>query len=172
RGASPHHARPQLRSLPAAPGVGGWRATPTYPGQARECPNRVGRVVATALPAFEQVNHIRTRVQSKPTPRQNRAIRADQRKLVASPARAIESAADQPVPDPTPTPTQWEAPGRSVKMGAMHPGAAKVQQALRDAGAKGEVQMLPNAVRTAAQAAEALGVHVGQIVKSLIFEAG
>ncbi|HLT10050.1 MAG TPA: YbaK/EbsC family protein [Micromonosporaceae bacterium] len=54
----------------------------------------------------------------------------------------------------------------------MHPGAAKVQQALQAAGAKGEVQMLPNAVRTAAQAAEALGVHVGQIVKSLIFEAG
>lgn len=56
-------------------------------------------------------------------------------------------------------------------MGAMHPGAAKVQQALQAAGAKGEVQMLPNAVRTAAQAAEALGVQVGQIVKSLIFEA-
>src|SRR5690606_39113144 len=88
-----------------------------------------------------------------------------------TPARPTENTPGQPASRPT-QPIQWETPGRSAMMGAMHPGAAKVQQALQAAGAKGDVQMLPNAVRTAAQAAESLGVYVGQMVASLCFETG
>jgi prolyl-tRNA editing enzyme YbaK/EbsC (Cys-tRNA(Pro) deacylase) len=39
------------------------------------------------------------------------------------------------------------------------------------AGATGEIRVLPEAVSTAALAAAALGVEVGQIAKSLLFEA-
>ena len=53
----------------------------------------------------------------------------------------------------------------------MHPKVQAVQDALRSAGATGEVRMLPDAVATAAAAAAALGVEVGQIANSLIFEA-
>jgi prolyl-tRNA editing enzyme YbaK/EbsC (Cys-tRNA(Pro) deacylase) len=52
-----------------------------------------------------------------------------------------------------------------------HPNVAAVQHALESAGAKGEVRMLPEAVHTAAAAATALGVTVGQIANSLIFDA-
>jgi prolyl-tRNA editing enzyme YbaK/EbsC (Cys-tRNA(Pro) deacylase) len=53
----------------------------------------------------------------------------------------------------------------------MHPKVQAVQDALTSAGATGEVRMLPDAVATAAAAAAALGVEVGQIANSLIFEA-
>jgi prolyl-tRNA editing enzyme YbaK/EbsC (Cys-tRNA(Pro) deacylase) len=56
-------------------------------------------------------------------------------------------------------------------MESMHPGVRSVQLALESADAHGEVRMLPDAVRTAAAAAEALGVEVGQIANSLIFDA-
>ena len=55
-----------------------------------------------------------------------------------------------------------------------HPAVAKVAAALAEAGqhdaAKG-IRILPAEVRTAAQAAEALGVEVGAIANSLIFRA-
>ena len=53
----------------------------------------------------------------------------------------------------------------------MHPNVRAVQDALETAGARAEVQMLPDAVHTAAAAAAALGVQVGQIANSLIFDA-
>jgi prolyl-tRNA editing enzyme YbaK/EbsC (Cys-tRNA(Pro) deacylase) len=59
----------------------------------------------------------------------------------------------------------------------VHPNVQVVQQALHDAGARDEtgelstVRMLPDAVHTAAAAASALGVEVGQIANSLIFDA-
>jgi len=53
----------------------------------------------------------------------------------------------------------------------MHPNVRAVQDALRVAEAPGEIRMLPDAVHTAAAAAAALGVEVGQIANSLIFDA-
>jgi prolyl-tRNA editing enzyme YbaK/EbsC (Cys-tRNA(Pro) deacylase) len=53
----------------------------------------------------------------------------------------------------------------------MHPNVQAVQDALTAADAHGQVRMLPDAVATAAAAAEALGVEVGQIANSLIFTA-
>jgi prolyl-tRNA editing enzyme YbaK/EbsC (Cys-tRNA(Pro) deacylase) len=51
----------------------------------------------------------------------------------------------------------------------MHPTAAKVQQRLHDAGLEIAVQVMPDSARTAAEAAQAIGCEVGQIVKSLVF---
>jgi prolyl-tRNA editing enzyme YbaK/EbsC (Cys-tRNA(Pro) deacylase) len=53
----------------------------------------------------------------------------------------------------------------------MHPNVQAVHEALESAGAHGQVRMLPDAVATAAAAAAALGVEVGQIANSLIFDA-
>jgi prolyl-tRNA editing enzyme YbaK/EbsC (Cys-tRNA(Pro) deacylase) len=58
-----------------------------------------------------------------------------------------------------------------------HPNVQAVQDALDNAGARdgagqpSQVRILPDAVHTAAAAATALGVEIGQIVKSLIFDA-
>lgn len=53
----------------------------------------------------------------------------------------------------------------------LKPSAQKVQDALRAAGFSNEVVELPDSARTAADAAAAVGCGVGQIVKSLLFEA-
>src|SRR5438067_72787 len=59
----------------------------------------------------------------------------------------------------------------------MHPNVSTVQDALDSAdardgsGAPSRVRMLPDAVTTAAAAAAALGVEVGQIANSLVFAA-
>jgi prolyl-tRNA editing enzyme YbaK/EbsC (Cys-tRNA(Pro) deacylase) len=53
----------------------------------------------------------------------------------------------------------------------MHPNVQAVQDALESAGAYGQIRVLPDAVTTAAAAAAALGVEVGQIANSLIFDA-
>src|SRR3954462_15440926 len=55
-----------------------------------------------------------------------------------------------------------------------HPAVAKVAAALAEAGqpaAAAGIRVLPTEVRTAAQAAEALGVPVGAIANSLVFRA-
>ena len=54
----------------------------------------------------------------------------------------------------------------------MQAAAARVQTALRALGLSSEVQELTDSARTAAEAAQACGVEVGQIVKSLVFVAG
>ena len=53
-----------------------------------------------------------------------------------------------------------------------HPRVAAVTRLLAASGATGEVRILPAEVRTAAAAAEALGVPVGAIVNSLVFAVG
>jgi len=52
-----------------------------------------------------------------------------------------------------------------------HPNVQKIAAALSEAGAAGQIRILPNAVHTAALAAEALGIEVGQIANSLVFDA-
>lgn len=51
----------------------------------------------------------------------------------------------------------------------MHPTAERFQARLRDLGLDAEVQELADSTRTAQEAAAAVGVEVGQIVKSLVF---
>jgi prolyl-tRNA editing enzyme YbaK/EbsC (Cys-tRNA(Pro) deacylase) len=51
----------------------------------------------------------------------------------------------------------------------MHPTAARLVERLRQRGLQVEVRTLSDSARTAALAAAALGVDVGQIVKSLVF---
>jgi prolyl-tRNA editing enzyme YbaK/EbsC (Cys-tRNA(Pro) deacylase) len=51
----------------------------------------------------------------------------------------------------------------------MHPTAARVQERLRERGLEVVVVELPESTRTAAEAAEACGCEIGQIVKSLVF---
>jgi prolyl-tRNA editing enzyme YbaK/EbsC (Cys-tRNA(Pro) deacylase) len=52
------------------------------------------------------------------------------------------------------------------------PRVAEVVQQLRAAGAAGEVRTLPDSARTAAAAATQLGVEVGAIANSLVFDVG
>jgi prolyl-tRNA editing enzyme YbaK/EbsC (Cys-tRNA(Pro) deacylase) len=51
-----------------------------------------------------------------------------------------------------------------------HPRVAEVAQLLRADGAAGEVRLLPDSARTAAAAAAQLGVEVGAIANSLVFD--
>jgi prolyl-tRNA editing enzyme YbaK/EbsC (Cys-tRNA(Pro) deacylase) len=53
-----------------------------------------------------------------------------------------------------------------------HPRVAEVQRLLRAAGATGQVRTLPDSARTAAAAAAQLGVEVGAIANSLVFDVG
>ena len=52
-----------------------------------------------------------------------------------------------------------------------HPSIDHVAARLRELGASGSVRVLPDAARTAQQAADALGCAVGAIANSLIFDA-
>lgn len=54
----------------------------------------------------------------------------------------------------------------------MHPNTEAVRTALRAAGAAGEIRELPGSARTATLAADLLGVPVGAIANSLIFDVG
>ncbi len=54
----------------------------------------------------------------------------------------------------------------------MHPTAARLSQRLHDRGLQIDVRTLSDSARTAALAAAALDVEVGQIVKSLVFLRG
>ena len=54
----------------------------------------------------------------------------------------------------------------------MHPNTEPVRTALHGAGAAGEIRELPGSARTAALAAALLGVPVGAIANSLIFDVG
>jgi prolyl-tRNA editing enzyme YbaK/EbsC (Cys-tRNA(Pro) deacylase) len=53
----------------------------------------------------------------------------------------------------------------------VHPNIERVTAALHAAGATGRPVVLDDAARTAAQAAAALGIEVGQIANSLVFDA-
>ncbi len=50
-----------------------------------------------------------------------------------------------------------------------HPAVTRVRETLAALGATGRIRVLPDHARTAAQAAEQLGVTVGQIANSLVF---
>jgi prolyl-tRNA editing enzyme YbaK/EbsC (Cys-tRNA(Pro) deacylase) len=52
-----------------------------------------------------------------------------------------------------------------------HPGVQRVTERLAELGAAGQVTTLDGSARTAAQAAEALGIEVAQIANSLVFDA-
>jgi prolyl-tRNA editing enzyme YbaK/EbsC (Cys-tRNA(Pro) deacylase) len=54
-------------------------------------------------------------------------------------------------------------------MADLKPAAQRVQRALRDKGLVAEVRHMPQATRSAQEAAAACGCSVGQIVKSLVF---
>ncbi|WP_341231026.1 YbaK/EbsC family protein [Nocardioides salarius] len=56
-------------------------------------------------------------------------------------------------------------------MSTEHPGIARFRAELARLGGHGEVVVLPDAVHTAALAAEALGCEVGAIANSLLFDA-
>jgi prolyl-tRNA editing enzyme YbaK/EbsC (Cys-tRNA(Pro) deacylase) len=51
----------------------------------------------------------------------------------------------------------------------MHPTAARLRDRLRERGLEIEVVTVDGSARTAAEAADAVGCEVGQIVKSLVF---
>lgn len=51
----------------------------------------------------------------------------------------------------------------------LHPNVVRVIAAAKDAGLEIVTKQFPDGTKTAADAAAAIGVHVGQIVKSLIF---
>lgn len=53
----------------------------------------------------------------------------------------------------------------------MHASSERVASALRAGGATGEIRELDDSARTAVEAANALGVPVGAIIKSLVFTA-
>jgi prolyl-tRNA editing enzyme YbaK/EbsC (Cys-tRNA(Pro) deacylase) len=55
-------------------------------------------------------------------------------------------------------------------MGVLSASAQKVQDALASRGLSLQVVELPDSTRTALEAAQAIGVSVGQIVKSLVFK--
>jgi prolyl-tRNA editing enzyme YbaK/EbsC (Cys-tRNA(Pro) deacylase) len=55
-------------------------------------------------------------------------------------------------------------------MNELSPSAKRVQDALEEKGYSIQVVELPDSTRTAEEAAKAVGGHVGQIVKSLIFK--
>src|SRR2546430_10838516 len=52
---------------------------------------------------------------------------------------------------------------------ALHPTAQRVQDQLQALGLETEVRELTDSTRTAQEAADAVGVELGQIVKSLVF---
>lgn len=56
-------------------------------------------------------------------------------------------------------------------MSTEHPGIVRFRAELLSRGGRGEIVVLPDAVHTAALAAEALGCEVGAIANSLLFDA-
>lgn len=50
-----------------------------------------------------------------------------------------------------------------------HPAVLRVQEALRACGVNGEVKHLNDSARSAQEAADALGIEVGQVASSIIF---
>ena len=54
-------------------------------------------------------------------------------------------------------------------MSQLKPAAQRIQDMLRAKGLEADVRHMPASTRTAQDAADACGCHVGQIVKSLIF---
>lgn len=64
-----------------------------------------------------------------------------------------------------------QQPAPETQKAAQHRSIENVRAHLRELGAQGEIRVLPDAVRTAQQAADALGCELGAIANSLIFDA-
>ncbi len=64
-----------------------------------------------------------------------------------------------------------ETPEHATAEPTEHPSIARIRAELARFGAVGEIRFFPDGVRTAAQAAEALGCEVGAIANSLVFDA-
>ena len=79
-------------------------------------------------------------------------------------------ASPDPAPEPAAEPTA-EPTGPTTAPPTDHPSIRRVRERLAELGATGEVRVLPDSVRTAAAAAEALGCEVGAIANSLVFDA-
>jgi prolyl-tRNA editing enzyme YbaK/EbsC (Cys-tRNA(Pro) deacylase) len=62
--------------------------------------------------------------------------------------------------------------GKEIPGLNLSPSAQRVQDVLRSFGLQCQVIELPASTRTAREAAQAVGCHVGQIVKSIVFKAG
>ena len=56
-----------------------------------------------------------------------------------------------------------------LSMSANHPSVLRVQSALRDAGHSDEITILADSARTAAEAAQAQNIDVGQVASSIVF---
>lgn len=67
------------------------------------------------------------------------------------------------------TPSNPQADPSADSSEQLHPNVAKVVEAARELGLDIEPRRFPDGTKTAADAAAAIGVDVGQIVKSLIF---
>jgi len=74
-------------------------------------------------------------------------------------------------PEPSPGHTTEPSPVPSTAPPTDHPSIRRVRDRLAELGATGEVRVLPDSVRTAAAAAQALGCEVGAIANSLVFDA-
>src|SRR5262245_3994428 len=68
-----------------------------------------------------------------------------------------------------PPTTQSRTCPSSRDIEAMHPNAQRVAEAARGLGLELDLHVFPEGTRTAEDAARAIGVEVGQIVKSLVF---
>ncbi|MGA8978838.1 MAG: YbaK/EbsC family protein [Pedococcus sp.] len=88
--------------------------------------------------------------------------------VAPSPAAAPPPAAPASAPAPTQVPAPTPAPGRDL---TQHPAVQRVLTALAVHGIDPELVSLPDAVRTAAAAAAAIGVSPAEIANSLIFRA-
>jgi prolyl-tRNA editing enzyme YbaK/EbsC (Cys-tRNA(Pro) deacylase) len=76
-----------------------------------------------------------------------------------------------PGQQPFQQPPQCSGHQQGQQLADRHPNVVAVQNCLVAVGSDGQVLLLPEEVRTAPEAAAALGVGVAQIVKSLVFEA-
>ena len=92
----------------------------------------------------------------------------------AAPARSTPSAPSDaasstaPAATTTPSPAAPSVPARDL---SEHPGVQRVLAALAVHGVEPQVVVLPDAARTAAAAAAALGVSTAEIANSLVFRA-
>jgi prolyl-tRNA editing enzyme YbaK/EbsC (Cys-tRNA(Pro) deacylase) len=68
-----------------------------------------------------------------------------------------------------PPTTQSRTPPSSRESRAVHPNAQRVAAAAKELGLELDLRVFPEGTRTAEDAARAIGVEVGQIVKSLVF---
>jgi prolyl-tRNA editing enzyme YbaK/EbsC (Cys-tRNA(Pro) deacylase) len=90
-------------------------------------------------------------------------VKAVHRVILRLPAVARKARHNQALPSSSPTPMCGS------EVNSLPEGVQRVARALQDKGHPHAPVMLDDAARTAQQAADALGIQVGQIAKSIIF---